>query len=307
VLTDDWGVEVAVSGSTVNQYRAFGAWVYERDAASRLYVMARELRGNLGRWVNRDPIGFGGANSNTLVDNRPAFEVDPSGRVKQLFTNYDAWQYGLTKGDESCCGWGYAEFWFFNDKGLVPCEGWFVQKITTDAVAWACDGSVYGGSIWRQFNTPEHPCVFYEAWSIHQGRKLPYEGTHGTTDSWKYPGARYGSGSWYTNSEVKFFCRSLIGDLADASKNPNWSNYKRGGCCDTQSRSRPCWDRKKAPDFGDKTAPGSHETVSPLKLMAGSQFECCPECSDADWESIVIFNFPSWPNGIPVRPCKELH
>jgi hypothetical protein len=56
VLTDAWGVEVAATGVTVNPYRAFGAWGYERDAASRLYVRARHLRVDLGRWVSRDPI-----------------------------------------------------------------------------------------------------------------------------------------------------------------------------------------------------------------------------------------------------------
>jgi hypothetical protein len=41
LTTDAWGVEVAATGATVNPYRAFGQWGYERDAASRLYVRAR--------------------------------------------------------------------------------------------------------------------------------------------------------------------------------------------------------------------------------------------------------------------------
>jgi RHS repeat-associated protein len=81
LLTDAWGVEVAASGATVNPYRAFGAWGYERDNASRLYVRARELRVDLGRWVSRDPIGFGGgdANLSRYVGNNPLANVDAEG------------------------------------------------------------------------------------------------------------------------------------------------------------------------------------------------------------------------------------
>jgi hypothetical protein len=66
LLTDAWGVEVAASGVTVNPYRAFGQWGYERDAASRLYVRARHLRVDLGRWVSRDPIRAGTSSSHMV-------------------------------------------------------------------------------------------------------------------------------------------------------------------------------------------------------------------------------------------------
>jgi RHS repeat-associated protein len=81
LLTDAWGVEVAASGATVNPYRAFGAWGYERDAASRLYVRARHLRVDLGRWVSRDPIGFYGGDWNLYgyAENEPSTGADPTG------------------------------------------------------------------------------------------------------------------------------------------------------------------------------------------------------------------------------------
>lgn len=81
LTTDAWGVEVAVSGSTVNPYGAFGQFGYERDAASRLYVRARHLRVDLGRWVSRDPIGFAGGDANVYgyVRQRPIEAIDPSG------------------------------------------------------------------------------------------------------------------------------------------------------------------------------------------------------------------------------------
>ena len=82
LLTDAWGVEVAATGATVNPFRAFGAWGYYWDNASRLYVRARDLRVDLGRWVSRDPIGFEveDANRYGYVGNQPLGLADPSGQ-----------------------------------------------------------------------------------------------------------------------------------------------------------------------------------------------------------------------------------
>jgi RHS repeat-associated protein len=105
LLTDAWGVEVAASGATVNPYRAFGAWGYERDAATRLYVRARHLRVDLGRWVSRDPIGFGGGDPNMLryVGNRLPIAADPAGLwgpfVHKCCTKELAHQTGVPRSD----------------------------------------------------------------------------------------------------------------------------------------------------------------------------------------------------------------
>jgi RHS repeat-associated protein len=71
------------SGSSVSSYRYGGAWGYYRDTASRLYVRARHLRTDLGRWVSRDPIGFDSSESRyslyRFAENRPTGIIDPTG------------------------------------------------------------------------------------------------------------------------------------------------------------------------------------------------------------------------------------
>ncbi len=52
--------ELAVSGATVNSLRFGGKVGYWRDEAERLYVRARHLRTDMGRWMSRDPLGFDG-------------------------------------------------------------------------------------------------------------------------------------------------------------------------------------------------------------------------------------------------------
>ena len=83
LLSNAWGVEVASTGTTANPYRAFGAWGYERDAASRLYVRARHLRVDLGRWASRDPFGIraGDGNLYWYVSDLPTRAADPTGLV----------------------------------------------------------------------------------------------------------------------------------------------------------------------------------------------------------------------------------
>ncbi len=75
-----FGEELAASGTTVNPMRFGGQVGYYRDIASRLYVRARHLRADLGRWMSRDPIGFsGGINIYRYGNNDPLKNVDPSG------------------------------------------------------------------------------------------------------------------------------------------------------------------------------------------------------------------------------------
>ena len=89
VVTDSYlykafGEEVAVSGATVNSLRFGGEVGYWRDEAERLDVRRRELRVDQGRWMSRDPIGFGGGDWNLYkyVGNGPVSWIDPGGMQK---------------------------------------------------------------------------------------------------------------------------------------------------------------------------------------------------------------------------------
>jgi RHS repeat-associated protein len=82
----------------VNPYRAFGQFGYERDAASRLYVRARHLRPDQGRWLSRDPVET--EPRYLYVANQPTAKTDPSGwtRSMQMTKDY-AWLILTSCGD----------------------------------------------------------------------------------------------------------------------------------------------------------------------------------------------------------------
>jgi|GEM_PF-687004 len=66
---------------TINPYRYVGQYGYYREAVSKLYVMARYMDGNDGRWISRDPIGFDGGDWNfyRYTSNNPTTLEDPTG------------------------------------------------------------------------------------------------------------------------------------------------------------------------------------------------------------------------------------
>ena len=80
-LYSAFGEELQMSGSSANPLRFGGEVGYYRDEAERVYVRARHLDVSDGRWLSRDPIGFGGGDWNLYryVGNDPTVLVDPSG------------------------------------------------------------------------------------------------------------------------------------------------------------------------------------------------------------------------------------
>jgi len=62
-LYSAFGQERQVAGATNNPLRFGGQVGYYRDEAKRLYIRARHLDVNAGRWLSRDPLGFDGDSS----------------------------------------------------------------------------------------------------------------------------------------------------------------------------------------------------------------------------------------------------
>jgi RHS repeat-associated protein len=88
VITDNYtykafGEEALTSGTTKNYMRYVGGLGYYRDYATRLYVRARHLRSDLGRWASPDPLGIAGGDWNIVryVTNQPVVIQDPSGLI----------------------------------------------------------------------------------------------------------------------------------------------------------------------------------------------------------------------------------
>lgn len=76
-----FGEETVATGSTPNSMRYGGEVGYYRDKIERVYVRARHYEPPSGRWLSRDPIRFGGRESNfyRYVFNGPTNKVDPTG------------------------------------------------------------------------------------------------------------------------------------------------------------------------------------------------------------------------------------
>ena len=81
-IYDAWGREIWPIVGTGVYLRPFGQWGYWRDTASRLYVRARHLRVELGRWVSRDPIRVHHLKGTyRYVQDAPLRWADPTGLV----------------------------------------------------------------------------------------------------------------------------------------------------------------------------------------------------------------------------------
>ena len=72
-----FGEELWTSGSTTNPYRYAGTYGYYRDLAARLYVRARHLETEGGRWISRDILTL--VKRYLYVLQSPVRLVDPSG------------------------------------------------------------------------------------------------------------------------------------------------------------------------------------------------------------------------------------
>ncbi len=79
---DAWGNPVNVTGSPATAFRHKGGQGYERDADSGLLLLGRRYYDPLaGRFLSRDPIGYGGKDPNLYryAGNNPVSASDPSG------------------------------------------------------------------------------------------------------------------------------------------------------------------------------------------------------------------------------------
>jgi RHS repeat-associated protein len=81
-LTDGFGLEQFITGSTANPFLFSGGVGLYRDLANWIQARARFLDARKGRWPNRDPLvqtdrGY----SYNFVENNPVVRIDPSGLI----------------------------------------------------------------------------------------------------------------------------------------------------------------------------------------------------------------------------------
>jgi len=85
---DAWGSVIASTGST-----PFGFTGREKDATGLGYFRARYYDSTMGRFTQRDPIGFrGGLNPYAYVGNSPQNFTDPLGLIQRPVTEMIGWE-----------------------------------------------------------------------------------------------------------------------------------------------------------------------------------------------------------------------
>lgn len=158
------------------------------------------------------------------------------------------------------CG-GYRHRWDFQLDSPAPADGYIVQKIEFTEAKAGCDQPVVNA-------TPAAPnLTFWEAWPVKSGDRLFNLRTAvGYTDQSGYGSKPNMSGTVVASGEIKFFRRSVTGNLGGlnvAGTAPDWAP---GG--EPQSGSLPSTHTEPSWWSG---APGE----GPTSRLAQSYWNCC--------------------------------
>jgi len=158
--------------------------------------------------------------------------------------------------------------WRFTLDNAAPADGYFVQQVNIHDDIQACPSNVA--------SSPASPTFqFWEAWNVNRGDTTENIGSPGFTDRSAAPGRSDMSGTSAAVGHVKFFLRSVTGDLGGFDTNPSdpaspWRPGRSGGV--PRSGGLPSVASK--PSWWDN-AP----TEGPVRRWASSWWNCCGDAS----------------------------
>jgi RHS repeat-associated protein len=216
ITSDEYGV-ITASGSPGDPYGGFGGqFGYYRDAETGFYLLGhRYYDQNAGRFLNEDPIGFGGGiNVHSYTLDNPFSGVDPSGYDQDPLHNPAAlaagWESGVGEGPKDCGHWlaefggfgypGQADTWpkFLKKHGWTPLHTWYLEPgdiitiIKNPKKSGIRDnGHVMGVGDWIDDKTID---LFDASDRTHNGRQRPhyqgnpFHGFYGSITIWRYKG-----------------------------------------------------------------------------------------------------------------------
>jgi hypothetical protein len=143
---------------------------------------------------------------------------------------------------------------------VTACDGYIVQKIDFYKSTATCSQLLVAAS-------PAKPVLtFWEAWPVAKGDQLfKRRSAIGYTDQSGWPSAS-GSGTVTATGEIKFFCKTVTGDLGDLNKTGTDKNWGPG--LEPQSVSLP--STHKQPSWWSKAPVGG-----PANRMASTWWNCC--------------------------------
>ncbi len=294
-IYDAWGREIWPIVGTGVYLRPFGQWGYYRDTASRLYVRARHLRVELGKWVSRDPIGFEGGDMSAYryVASVPVTRFDPTGQLELVSTHPELWRSGNKR--DTCCGrfralWNF-EFLLRPGVGKrAPCAGWIVQKITITRKVSACDGT--------QLRDLFVNITYWEAWRFNFNKSVsvirnaegwPAEDTF--THYSAFPRTR-GEAKW--SGHLKFWC-----DPDHPNEPFGESGWSYTNCAPTNPQGTLLCRTSEPPSW---QSPKLRVLEEFANHTANVDWCCCPEDDSADWSTVSVVNPVPKERSMPCLP-----
>ncbi len=158
--------------------------------------------------------------------------------------------------------------WRFTLDNPASADGYFVQQVNLHKDQQDCPSDVR--------STPARPTFsFWEAWNVASGDTTEHIGSPGFTDRSAYPPQRTASGSYAAVGHVKFFLRSVTGDLggfdtAPADPTSPWRPGRSGGV--RLSGGLPSVGSE--PSWWSNTP-----TEGPVMRWATSWWNCCGDAS----------------------------
>ena len=199
IVYDGYGNVTSESAPTNGgAYRYAG---YRYDSETGLYrpdpSTGRYYGPAVGTWYGRNPWGFGAGDVNLYryVRNSPTNATDPNGMIT------------ATKLSQTNLGLGGFQVKFrFELSKPAPADGYIVQNV------------IYNKDIDGQ--QPIHK-VFWEAWFVKSGQtKETGDAEYGYTDAAEEPRHPRTTGTVSVTGQIKFFLKTVTGDLGDPAATP---------------------------------------------------------------------------------------
>ena len=190
---DPFGNAIALSGAQAdaNPYR-FSSKYWDTETGFYYYGY-RFYSPELGRWINRDPIGeSGGVNLDGYVNNSPINRIDYLGYLSAITDPSLIYPPGFSGNphmNASPCG-GVA--WSITWGGLPAETGYIIQHIIWQATVFDCDNNVIHSE----------DAEYWELWSVENGSMSP-----SSNDTWSpsLPGGKDTKGLFVVSGTAAFY------------------------------------------------------------------------------------------------------
>ena len=162
----------------------------------------RELDPTLGRWTRQDPAGYADASNRYVYEqSAPIQNGDPSGLITVIRVkgnNFADPKAGERVGME----------WNFMLDSPAGEDGYLVQKITIEVSSATCEECKKGNT-----GNSTGPVTYWEAWPVKKGSKVTTAPKSKYTDTANYQVPGSGCGTISQSGDIKFFPKTVTGDL----------------------------------------------------------------------------------------------